>query len=125
MSKTFLFFDTGSPQPLMFLASPKVLQSLVATSAMKYGEEGGDGEGPGKPQGKVTGREGAILNMMILVIVILTCETFCIMETPEGVLWQTVKTEMKCRIKQHFIRVCTVCKDKNDLQRKKYIFVWN
>ena len=62
-------FVTGSPLPLMFLVSLKVLLSLAATSAMKYGaEEGGDGEGLGRPQGKVTGREGAILNMMILVI---------------------------------------------------------
>ena len=29
----------------------------------------------------------------------------CILETSKQVLWQTVKTQMKCRI----IRVCTVC----------------
>ena len=57
----------------MFLVSLKVLPSLVATSAMKYeAEEEGGGEGLGRPHGKVTGREGAILNMMILVIMILT-----------------------------------------------------
>ena len=43
-------------------------------------------------------------------------------ETPKWVLSQTVKTQMKCRIMQHFIRVCTVCWDKINLQRKKYIF---
>ena len=70
----WVFSITGSPLPLMFLVSPKVLLSPAATSAMKYGaEEEGVGEGPGKPQGKATGREGAILNMMILVIMVLTC----------------------------------------------------
>ena len=29
--------------------------------------------------------------------------------TPKQVLWQTVKTQMKCRIIPHFIRVYTVC----------------
>ena len=29
------------------------------------------------------------------------------LETPKQVLWQTVKTQMKCRIMQHFIRVFT------------------
>ena len=33
---------------------------------------------------------------------------------------QTMKTQMKCRMMWHFIRVCTVCLDKIDLQRKKY-----
>ena len=32
------------------------------------------------------------------------------------VLWQTMKTLMKCYIRQHFIRVCTVCKDKTNLK---------
>ena len=36
---------------------------------------------------------------------------------------KTVKTQMKCRIMWHFIRVYTVCKDKNDLHRKKMFFV--
>ena len=39
-------------------------------------------------------------------------------ETSKRILWQTVKTQMKCRIRRHFIRVCTVCYDKIDLQRK-------
>ena len=37
------------------------------------------------------------------------CLTLCIMETPKQVLWPTAKTQMKCRIMRHFIRVCTVC----------------
>ena len=36
------------------------------------------------------------------------------------VLWQTVYTQMKCRIMRHFIRVCTVYQDKIELQRKKF-----
>ena len=40
------------------------------------------------------------------------------------VLLQTVKTQMKCSIMLHFIRVYTVCKGKKDLQTKEYnIFV--
>ena len=35
--------------------------------------------------------------------------TPCIQETPKQVLLQTVKTQMKCSIKLHFIRVYTVC----------------
>ena len=38
-------------------------------------------------------------------------------ENPKLVLWQTVKTQMKCRIMQHFIRVSTFCLDETDLQR--------
>ena len=38
--------------------------------------------------------------------------TFCILVAPECVIWQTMKTQMKCRIKPHFIRVYTVCQDK-------------
>ena len=46
--------------------------------------------------------------------------------TPKSVLWQTVNAQMKCRIMLHFIRVYTVCRDKNDLQRKKHnIFLQN
>ena len=32
----------------------------------------------------------------------------CILETPKQVFLQTVKTQMKCRIMGHFIRVYTV-----------------
>ena len=35
--------------------------------------------------------------------------SLCILETPKRELWQTVKTQMKCSIMLHFIRVCTVC----------------
>ena len=35
--------------------------------------------------------------------------TLSIMETPKQILWQTVKTQMKCSIMLHFIRVCAVC----------------
>ena len=35
--------------------------------------------------------------------------TLCIQETPKLVLLPTVKTQMKCRIMRHFIRVYTVC----------------
>ena len=48
----------------------------------------------------------------------------CEQETPKRVLWQTVKTQMKCRIMWHFIRVCTVCSDKINLQRRNAIFLF-
>ena len=35
--------------------------------------------------------------------------TLCILEATKRVLLQTVKTQMKCRILRHFIRVYTVC----------------
>ena len=35
--------------------------------------------------------------------------TFFILDTGKHILWQTVKTQMKCHIRQHFIRVCIVC----------------
>ena len=34
---------------------------------------------------------------------------FCRLETPKGVFWQTVKTQMKCNKTWHFIRACFVC----------------
>ena len=43
-----------------------------------------------------------------------------IRETPKRVLLQTVKTQMKCRIMRHFIRVYPVCKGRKDLQTKEY-----
>ena len=52
--------------------------------------------------------------------VLLNLLTLCVLKTLKLVLWQTVKTQMKCHIMWHFIRVCTVCEDKIDLQRKKY-----
>ena len=39
----------------------------------------------------------------------------CILETPKQVLWQTVKTQMKCSIMLHFIRVYTFCYGQNKL----------
>ena len=48
--------------------------------------------------------------------------TLCILETPKRILLQTVKTQMKCSIVLHFIRVHTVCKCKKDLQTKEYNF---
>ena len=48
--------------------------------------------------------------------------TLCIRETPKRVLLQTVKTQMKCSIMLHFIRVYTVWKAKKDLQTKEYNF---
>ena len=35
--------------------------------------------------------------------------TLCKLETPKLVLWQTVKTQMKCSIMLHFIRFFAVC----------------
>ena len=46
--------------------------------------------------------------------------TNSIPETPEQVLLQTVKTQMKCSIMLHFIRVYTVCNGKKDFQTKEY-----
>ena len=40
------------------------------------------------------------------------------------IVWQTVKTQKKCRIMWPFIRVCTVCIDKIILKRKKYMAFW-
>ena len=42
--------------------------------------------------------------------------TLCIWESPKQVCLQTVKTQIKCSIMLHFIRVYTVCKGKTDLQ---------
>ena len=35
--------------------------------------------------------------------------TIFILDTNKQVLWQTMKTQMKCRIWRHIIRVCKVC----------------
>ena len=37
--------------------------------------------------------------------------SLCILVAPKWVLWQTVKTQMKCSIMLHFIWICTVCED--------------
>ena len=43
------------------------------------------------------------------------------LETPKRELhvWQIMKTQMKCRFSRHYIKVCTVCLDKIDLQKKE------
>ena len=48
--------------------------------------------------------------------------TLLIRDTPKGVLLQTAKTLMKYSIMLHFIRVYTVCRGKNDLQKIYNIF---
>ena len=50
--------------------------------------------------------------------------TLFTLDTCKQVLWQTVKTQMKCSIRQHFIRACTVSLDKNNLQEQKYIIFY-
>ena len=50
--------------------------------------------------------------------------TLCVQEVAKQVLFQTVKTQMKCSIKLHFIRVYTVFKGKKDFQTKEcFIFL--
>ena len=44
--------------------------------------------------------------------------TLCIWETPKQVLLQLMKTQMKCSIMLHFIRIYTICKGKKYLQAK-------
>ena len=44
--------------------------------------------------------------------------TLCIQETPKQVLWQTVKTHMKCSIMQHFIRSALFAKTKSIFREK-------
>ena len=50
------------------------------------------------------------INLGEYIIVFNACHALilCALETPNWVLLQTVKTQMKCCIMQHFIRVCTV-----------------
>ena len=43
---------------------------------------------------------------------------------PRRVFLQAVKTQMKCSIMLHFIRVYTVCKGKKYLQTKEYNIFW-
>ena len=55
-----------------------------------------------------------------------SCFTLCIMETCKmGTLANSEDPE-KCQVhvKRNFVRVCTICQDKNDLQRKKYNYIW-
>ena len=58
--------------------------------------------------------EGAIrafLRVFEVCVLFQHCFIFnaFILDTVKLVLWQTVNTQMKCRIRRHFIRVCTVC----------------
>ena len=46
-------------------------------------------------------------------------------ETPKRVLLQTAKTQMKCSIMLHFIRVYTVWKGKKIFSQKNTICFWN
>ena len=50
----------------------------------------------------------------------MNSSTLCTRETPKRVLLQTVKTQMKCRIMRHFIRVYMVCYDKKRSSDKNY-----
>ena len=43
------------------------------------------------------------------------------MVIPKCVLWQAVMTQIKCLILRHFIRIYTVCQDKNNFQNLKII----
>ena len=52
-----------------------------------------------------------LLSYMYVVYTAQVYLTLCILETPKRVLWQAVKTQMKCSIMLHFIRVFTVCLD--------------
>ena len=49
--------------------------------------------------------------------------TFFILETCKKILWQTVKTHMKCCIRQHFVRICTVCLDKTIFRNRIHHFI--
>ena len=47
-------------------------------------------------------------------------KTTCIRETAGRVRLQVVKTQMKCSIMRHFVRVYTVCKGIKDHQTNEY-----
>ena len=56
----------------------------------------------------------------ILDLITYAFKALFIHETPiKWVLWQTLKTHMKCSIMLHFIRVCTVCLGLNNLLGEK------
>ena len=70
--------------------------------------------GKGKPcEGSGAGRDESI-SKVSSVLSTSTCKmnnhllTHCIRESHKRVLLQTLKTQMKCHILQHFIRVYTV-----------------
>ena len=69
--------------------------------------------------------KGLVQTTVSWLLVMAACLILCILETCE--LWcllHTVRTHMKCSIIGHFIRVDTVCQDKNVCQRKKYKIIW-
>ena len=53
---------------------------------------------------------------LVVDVVFSTELTLCILETLKLVLWQSVKTQMKCCKMQHFIRFCPICLDKINLE---------
>ena len=50
--------------------------------------------------------------------------TLCGPRTPNRVLWQTVKTQMQCRMMRHFIRVYTFAKTKSTFREINTFWVW-
>ena len=60
--------------------------------------------------------------IVCIVTSLIVMLTLCIRETPKRVLLQTVKTQMKCSIMLHFIRVYTVCKGKKRFSDKRIHF---
>ena len=68
------------------------------------------------------GQQAMLCDLNFLKIKQGRCQsTLFILETRKQVLWQTVKTQMKCHIRWHFIRVSTICLDKYNFQGQKYI----
>ena len=65
-----------------------------------------------------------ILSFVILKVLYLTLLPIYypvnLQVSPKMGFWHTVRTQMKCHIKQHFIRVFMVCKGKINLQRKNF-----
>ena len=49
----------------------------------------------------------SVLSLFAYSVIDMLCYN-CRQKTPKRVLCQTVKTQMKCHITQHFIRVCAV-----------------
>ena len=69
----------------------------------------------------MTGGEKVYLDIIkLLPILSIDLKHVVFGETPKRVLLQTVKTQMKCHIMRHFIKIYTVCKGKKDLQTKEY-----
>ena len=58
-------------------------------------------------------RTSAILKYFCPLCVAIILALFILDTGIKQILWQTVKLQVKCQIKQHFMRVLTVCYDKN------------